>query len=260
MIQQAMTAAFQPHRIETLPSRVDALPLPTIVEEHLPFTVRLVRDEEDLNKAVHIRHAAYARHMPTVAETLKTPEKIDVEDGVVVLLAESKLDGSPLGSVRIQTNRYRPLSLEKSVELPAWLKGQSLAQVSRFGVINGTIGRLVKMILVKGCLQYSEHEGIDWNVIAARSPLDRTYKQLTYQDIFPDAGLIPLAHMDNVPHRIMGFEVETCKERLTQLNHPLLAFFCHTYHPDLDVGSTSAGALTQKLRKMNNDSITSFIN
>lgn len=257
MIHHATSSVFQPRRIETLGSRGDSLNAPTMTEERLPFTVRLVRNEEDLNKAVQIRHSAYARHMPAVAETLIFPEKADTEDGVVVLLAESKLDGSPLGTVRIQTNRYQPLSLEKSVELPTWLKDQSLAQVSRFGVINGTIGRLVKMVLVKGCLQYSEHSGIDWDVIAARAPLDRTYKQLTYQDIFPDAGYIPLAHMGNVPHRIMGFEVETCTERLTQLNHPLLNFFCHTYHPDLDVGNVSASAFGHKLH---NHSISSFAN
>lgn len=260
MIQPTTSTVFPPHRIEPLRSRVAAPNEPAMTEELLPFTVRLVRNEDDLNKAVHIRHSAYARHMPTVAETLISPEKTDTDDGVVVLLAESKLDGSPLGSVRIQTNRYRPLSLEKSIELPAWLKDQSLAQVSRFGVINGTIGRLVKMVLVKGCLQYSEHSGIDWNVIAARAPLDRSYRQLTYQDIFPDAGYIPLAHMDNVPHRIMGFEVDTCTTRLTQLNHPLLDFFCHTYHPDLDVGGTRSRAFGRGLPVVNNDPVSSFVN
>ena len=118
MIHPATSAALPPHRIEALRSRVDALNEPVMTEELLPFTVRLVRNEEDLKKAVKIRHSAYARHMPAVAETLTAPEKADTEDGVVVLLAESKLDGSALGSVRIQTNRYRPLSLEKSIKLP----------------------------------------------------------------------------------------------------------------------------------------------
>lgn len=205
------------------------------VEERLPFTVRLVRTEKDLLKAVQIRQEAYARHMPDVAQNLGRPEAIDTEDGVGILLAESKIDGSPLGSVRIQTNQYKPLALEKSVDLPDWMRGLSLAQVSRFGVVHGTVGRLVKMVLVKGCLQYSQEHEIDWDVIAARPPLDKMYRQLTYQDLFPQAGLIPLAHMGNVPHRIMGFEVATCEARLTAMEHPLLDFFCHTRHPDLDV-------------------------
>ncbi|MEQ1660257.1 MAG: hypothetical protein ABL896_15935, partial [Hylemonella sp.] len=140
-----------------------------------------------------------------------------------------------LGSVRIQTNQFQPLALEKSIQLPDWMRGMSLAQVSRFGVVHGTVGRLVKMVLVKGCLQYSQENDVDWDVIAARPPLDKMYRQLTYQDLFPEAGLIPLAHMGNVPHRIMGFEVATCRARLTEMSHPLLNFFCHTRHPDLDV-------------------------
>lgn len=208
-----------------------------LTEERLPFTVRLVRNEQDLKKAVQIRQEAYARHMPDVAKNLEQPEQMDTDEGVGVLLAESKIDGSPLGSVRIQTNQFQPLALEKSVDLPNWMRGMSLAQVSRFGVVHGTVGRLVKMVLVKGCLQYSQVNDIDWDVIAARPPLDKMYRQLTYQDLFPAAGLIPLAHMGNAPHRIMGFEVATCKARLKTMNHPLLNFFCHTLHPDLDVGA-----------------------
>lgn len=207
-----------------------------MAEERLPFTVRLVRNDEDLKKAVLIRQQAYARHMPEVAQNLGAPEKLDTDEGVGILLAESKMDGSPLGSVRIQTNQFQPLALEKSVQLPDWMRGMSLAQVSRFGVVHGSVGRLVKMVLVKGCLQYSQEHDIDWDVIAARPPLDKMYAQLTYQDLFPEAGLIPLSHMGNVPHRIMGFEVASCQRRLTAMNHPLLNFFCHTRHPDLDLG------------------------
>ena len=89
-----------------------------MTEERLPFTVRVVRSEEALHKAVAIRQAAYARHMPVLAERLRTPEANDHDSGSVVLLAESKMDGSPLGTMRIQTNRFNPLSIEQGVELP----------------------------------------------------------------------------------------------------------------------------------------------
>ena len=235
MIHPATSAALPPHRIEALRSRVDALNEPVMTEELLPFTVRLVRNEEDLKKAVKIRHSAYARHMPAVAETLTSPEKADTEDGVVVLLAESKLDGSALGSVRIQTNRYRPLSLEKSIKLPKTFKDQPLAQVSRLGITQGIVGRLVKLVLVKASFQYCEQKEIDWALVAARAPLDRQYQQLMFEDIFPGSGYIPLPHMDNVPHRMMGFEIETGQSRWTHAQHPMLKFFCTTYHPDIDV-------------------------
>ena len=69
--------------------------------EYLPFTVRVASTAADLAKAVQVRHDAYARHIdPKFADALRNPEAMDTAPGVVVLLAESKLDGSPLGSMR----------------------------------------------------------------------------------------------------------------------------------------------------------------
>ncbi|WP_296447506.1 hypothetical protein [Rhodoferax sp. UBA5149] len=239
MIQQAMTAAFQPHRIETLPSRVDALPLPTIVEEHLPFTVRLVRDEDDLKKAVHIRHSAYARHLPDFAETLKSPETADEENGVVVLLAESKLDGSALGTMRIETNQFKPLCLEQSVELPNWLKTLRLAEATRLGVTNAKGGRLVTTVLFKAFFQYCQQIDIEWMVIAGRAPVDRMYDRLLFKDVFPGMGYIPLAHASNLPHRVMSLKVDTVESCWAAAEQPLFDFFFRTLHPDLDIGGES---------------------
>src|SRR4051794_36284988 len=78
--------------------------VPTRTTERLPFTIRRVEDPDSLWKAVRVRHAAYARHVPEFARTLQLPEECDFEDDSVVLLAESRLDGTPLGTARIQTN------------------------------------------------------------------------------------------------------------------------------------------------------------
>lgn len=207
----------------------------TGAEERLPFTVRLVRTEEDLKKAVQIRQSAYARHMPGVAEKLRAPEAVDTQDGVAVLLAESKVDGSPLGTARIQTNQFQPLALEQAIELPSWLQGKSLAHISRLGVVQGGMGRLVKLMLFKGLFNYWEQNGIGWAVVAARTPLDRMYQQLLFSDVFPGQGFTPLPHMDNIPHRVMAFEVATAYARWNQAQHPLKNFIFHTRHPDLDV-------------------------
>ena len=249
MIEPVTSVDFQPHPIQTRESRSGAPSKKSMTEETLPFTVRLVRNEDDLNKAVYIRHSAYARHMPTVAETLKSPEKADVENGVVVLLAESKLDGSPLGTARIQTNQFRPLGLEQSVEFPDWLKGQSLAHVSRLGIVQGSGGRLVKLMLFKGLFKYWELNGIDWAVVAARPPLDRMYLQLLFGDVFPGQGYTPLAHMNDVPHRVMAFEVGTALERWKKANHPLTNFIFYTDHPDLDVSNMECDAYSPMYAK-----------
>lgn len=212
-----------------------ALPGAGMAEERLPFTVRVVRNEEALDKAVAIRHAAYARHMPVLAERLGVPEPNDHDQGSVVLLAESKLDGSPLGTMRIQTNRYNALSIEQGVELPAWLRNKSLAEATRLGIDLGRIGRVVKTTLFKALYLYCVEAGIEWMVVGARSPLDRMYDALLFQDLFP-GQYIPMRHFNNIPHRVLAFDILGARARWEDARHPLLGFMCHTHHPDIDLG------------------------
>jgi hypothetical protein len=210
--------------------------LPT---ERLPFTIRRVDDSDALRKAVQVRHAAYARHVPEFARSLALPEACDYEDDTVVLLAESRLDGEPLGSVRIQTNFYRPLHVEDSAELPAWLQGRRLAEVTRLGIGEGRIGRVVKLALIKACFEYCEHNDIEYAIVTGRAPIDRQYQQLLFEDVFEDGQLVPLRHVGNLPHRVMSFEIATGEARWQAANHPLLGFFRHTRHPDIDLGLSS---------------------
>lgn len=240
MLHHATSSAFQPHLTATAPLRSVARNEPAMPEELLPFTVRLVRDDEALSKAVEIRHSAYSRHLPDFAQTLKTAESADMEDGCVVLLAESKLDGSPLGTMRIQTNQFKPLCLETSVQLPDWLKTMRLAEATRLGVTNEKGGRLVTTVLFKAYYMYCLQTGIQWMVIAGRSPVDRMYERLLFSDVFPGLGYIPLAHAGNLPHRIMSFNIPTAQDRWTRTNHPLLGFMCNIHHPDISLGDLVA--------------------
>ena len=205
----------------------------SITEERLPFAVRIVRNDDDLSKAVGIRHSAYARHLPAFAEKLREAESLDVAPGVVVLLAESRLDGSALGTLRIQTNAHTQLAVEQSIELPRWMRDRPLAEVTRLGITGGSIGRLVKMVLIKAAFQYCEHDDIEWAVVTARPPLDRQYAQLMFEDLYPNQGPVPLRHVDNIPHRVMAFEIETGHQRWAEADHPMLNFFSYTRHSDI---------------------------
>lgn len=206
-----------------------------MTEERLPFTVKIVHDDVGLDKAVSIRHAAYARHVPAVAAMLDKAERYDSEEGSVVLLAESKMDGSPLGTMRIQTNRYNKLALEQTVDLPDWLQGRSLAEATRLGIAEGRIGRLVKTMLFKAYFQYCESADIEWMVITARAPLDRQYEALLFKDVYGVREYIPMRHVGNIPHRVLAFEVGSARARWAAANHPLLNFMCGTHHPDIDL-------------------------
>jgi hypothetical protein len=209
-----------------------------IHEEILPFTVRIVQDEDDLEKAIRVRHSAYARHLPGLAETLREPEPLDRANGVVILLAESKLDGSPIGSARLQSNHFQPLAVEQSIELPDYLNGKSVVEVTRLSVTEGKAGRLVKSIMMKAMYQYWIANNIDFAIATGRAPIDRLYDQLLFSDLFPDQGFIPMQHVGNVPHRVMSLCIDTLEQRWEDANHPLYKLFFHTHHPDIKLAGS----------------------
>lgn len=218
--------------------------------ERLPFTVRRVETEADLLKAVRIRHAAYARHVPDFARSLAQPEAADYDADTIVLLAESKLDGTPIGSTRIRTNLYRPLGVEESIVLPDWLQGKRLVEATRLGIDEGRVGRMVKIALIKACFMYCEDNAIDYSVATGRPPVDRQYDQLMFVDVFPELGLVPLRHVGNIPHRIMAFEIATFQQRWAEARHPMLNFFFHTHHPDIDIGPVAPPSLALPQRPL----------
>lgn len=210
---------------------------PAMALEYLPFTVRVARTDEELQKAVQVRHDAYARHIdPKFTDALRNPEPMDTAPGVVVLLAESKLDGSPLGSMRIQTNLNQSLCVEQAIDLPTWMQGKKLAEATRLGVTVGAEGRLVKTVLVKAGYLFCVRNGIDYMIVTARAPLDRQYERLLFKDVYPGMGFVPLSHVFNLPHRIMCFDVFGGERLWSQEHHPLLNFMQYTEHPDVEIG------------------------
>lgn len=240
-----MAAVLQPLFLNSdicLPASPEPGPGEAAASERLPFTVRLVRTEHELAKAVAVRHAAYARHLPDFAEQLRQPELADFSADCAVLLAESRLDGSALGSMRIQTNRSEPLPLEQSVQLPDWLRQRRTAEAARLGVAEGQAGHLVKTVLFKAFYLYCLQAGIDWMVIAGRAPIDRQYQRLLFREVFPGQGFVPLRHVSNLPHRIMCFEVATAEARWAAVRHPLYRFMVQTRHPDLMLAPPSSPA------------------
>jgi len=203
-------------------------------QEYLPFTVRQVGNQNDLDRAIRLRHLAYSRHLPEFAEALKEPEADDRADDAIILLAESKLDGSPIGTVRIQTNLHAPLNVEHSIALPQSLAGKSIAEVRRLAVAPGSAGRLVKMVLIKAVYLYCRDNHLDWILVAARPPLDRTYEQLTLRDLLDGRTFIPLPRDNNVPHRVLGAPIVDLPARFAAVRHPLYDFFFVASHSDID--------------------------
>jgi len=203
----------------------------------LPFTVRMVVSQEDLVRAVEVRYAAYQRHAAAFAETLRAPEPLDRAPGTVVLLAEDKSDRAALGTMRIQTNAFEPLVLEQSIALPDWLRRRRLAEATRLGVARGSIGPLVKNALFKAGLLYCRMAGVERIVIAGRTPIDRQYDALQFEEVYPGLGYIPLRHAGGMPHRILMLEVQSARERWAATRHPMYEFVFETEHAEIDLST-----------------------
>jgi hypothetical protein len=202
--------------------------------ERLPFTIKVASNLEELEKAVDMRRSAYRRHLPEFAETMGV-EAIDASPGTVVLLAQSRLDGGPLGTMRVQTNAFGPLAMEQSVLLPDWLRNARLAEATRLGVARGAIGRMVKVALCKAFYLYCAQNGVDWMMITARSPLDREYEAMLFGDVFGQNAFLPMAHVGGMPHRVMAKPVASVRQRWAQVKHPFFGFFFETDHIEIDV-------------------------
>jgi hypothetical protein len=202
--------------------------------QRLPFEIRVVKEEDALRGAVRIRHLAYARHVPELADHLREPEAQDFQRDTLVLLARSRLDGAPVGTIRVQTNRYGPLGIEASVELPERLQGACLVEATRLAVAEGRTGRVVKAALIKALYLYCLEAGIPWVVAGARPGLDRQYEALLMDDLFP-GRTVALGHSGGIEHRVMALDVRGARARWQAAGHPLLPFMCHVSHPDIDL-------------------------
>jgi hypothetical protein len=209
--------------------------------ESLPFLVRAVTGLGDIKRAVQVRHEAYLRHIPQFAAALTDPEEADLDDGSLVLLAESKLDQAPIGTMRIQSNLHQPLCLESSIYLPQRFRSARLAEATRLAVPSGGDSQLVKYMLFKAFYLFCQARGIDWMVIACRSPVDRMYDRLLFEDVYPGMGYVPLQHAGGLPHRIMALEIATARDKWSAANHPLLDFVVGTHHPDLQLDLQRGG-------------------
>lgn len=202
--------------------------------ERLPFRIRVVSGEEALRRVAGMRHSAYARHVPELAAALREPEEQDYEADTMVLLAEARLDGAPVGTIRVQSNRFGPLGIEHSVELPERLCREPLVEATRLAVAEGRTGRMVKAALIKALYLHCLEADIAFVVAGARPALDRQYEALLMDDLFPGRA-VALQHSGGIAHKVMALDVRGARARWQAARHPLLGFMCDVRHPDIDL-------------------------
>jgi hypothetical protein len=218
----------------------------------LSFRVRIVRTEEHLTKVVQIRTASYGRHYPETAELLKSPEGADRAAFALILLAESKADGSALGTMRIETNTRGPLPVEGLLPSDSPYSARTIAFVTRLAVSAGAEATLVKLALFKALHRYCLACQIDWILVTARPPMDRQYLRLGFVDIYDSDTLLPISWSENIPMRLMALAAISLEREWRRIGHPLYALFFSDYTPDIEIFSSVSGVWARPRNRVAN--------
>lgn len=219
-------------------ARPEPSPLKT---SDLPFKIRIARTEAHLLKAVQVRAQAFLRHAPSFGAQLLEPESADRASGNIVLLAESKTTGAAEGSVRLETNFSYRTEFEKILDLPNFIKGKAVAQASRLGVRPGTGSTLVKMALIKASYRYCLATQIDYILIAARSPVDKFFISLGFEEIFEYPTILNFPGQGEKPLRLFAIHVASGERKWREIRHPLYSFMITEHHPDIEIFDSLKG-------------------
>lgn len=211
--------------------------------EVLPIRVRVVRTENQLQKAIKVRADAYGRHTPEFADALRVVEQEDKQRSSLVLLGESKVTGEAVGTLRIHTNFDAPTYLERVLDLPAFLRGAGIAYVTRLAVASGPNGSSVKLALFKALYRYCLATQISWILAVAREPVDRDLARLGFQDILPEGQKLRRpADFGDVDVRPLYFDVLEAEHRWRVSGHPLYDFMVRKIHPDIEIFASVSSA------------------
>lgn len=202
----------------------------------LPFTIRLARGQDDIEKVCLQRAQAYGRHQPDLVTrlTLSRPEPEDLRDDVLILMAQSKESDEVVGALRLQTNLNQPLRFETELALPERFRNKHLLEAGRMTVRNGPEGRMVLPALVKAAFEISYRVGIDFSLLIGRAPIDRMYHAMQFQDVF-DGEKVVTSAQPGVPVTLFYMDMPQADARWIAAACPLYGFMAQTFHPDIDI-------------------------
>lgn len=205
-----------------------------LISEFLPFEILKADGVEELASTARLRKQAYQRHLPEFSETMSDHfDPTDALDGFSVLNAYSKLDGTLLASVRIQVSDSGPLILEQSFALPQALRKGRIAEISRLVIQAKGESLMLRLMLIKACYWYCRFQCVDNAFLCARHPVDRQYRRFELQDVIPNQGTIDMAHIGNIPHRVLWFNVQALERNWLESGNSTYHLFFEKTHPDI---------------------------
>lgn len=219
----------------------------------LPFRLGIVRTDEQLTAICQVRCIAYSRHLPSFGVTLAKPEIFDTLPGVLNLFIQDKVTQRIIATARLQNNLFHPLAMSTAYTLPSWLLHAPSAEITRFAVLPefSDAERLISKVLVKACYHYCFATQIGWIVIASRRSLVKWYLAMGYKDLDPTASYHRLSHMNNLPHRVLLFDVVAAERNWYTSQNVDYDFMHRIFHPDIEMFSSIASVWTRSRRGRN---------
>jgi hypothetical protein len=171
--------------------------------------------------------------MPSLGQSLRTPETEDLKSDVLVLLAERKFDAQPIGSLRLQSNVRRPLRLEGEAPLLAGYSKKRLVESTRLGVEVGISSKVVTAALIKAAYEICHGAGVDYNVTGGRRSMAQVFRALQFDELA--GGPFPISFGNNIPHWIFVLPILEFESRLQNSRHWYFDFMSRTGHPDIEI-------------------------
>lgn len=209
----------------------------------LSFTISIVRTEQALAEACAIRAEAYGRHNPGLGIALAEPDPVDRLPGTLVLIARDKKSGKPIATARIKCNRQSPLQIESAIELPPNMRGQHLAEVTRFASTDDC-DWFAPLALIKACYLFSYATQVRWVIIGARGKLVSRYRAVGFTDFFADKAPVPLPYTGGLEHQVLLMDILQAERIWSESKNPMYSFMGETFHPDIQIFSSVASSWT----------------
>lgn len=220
----------------------------------LPFVVRLASSERDLLDVVSLRSKTYSRHNAPAARLVRSLEEEDLRGDGLILVARSKIDGTAIGSVRVQTRVQRPLMVESAMQLPHDVASANPIELMRGSITNGLPGRTVSASFAKATFLLCRKFAFSHVIVTCREPVDLMYRAYRFDELLGGA-LIELPYSPGARHKVLCLPMNEATERWRSQNPPLFELMLNIEDPDIQVDYDQVRQQLNRLAEFRSDTV-----
>lgn len=212
-----------------------------INSEELDFRIQIARKGESFERAVSVRSEAFSRHSHPMVRAGFTVEPADTSESSVLLCAESKTTGEPIGAMRLSDNRTDELGIWNELPIPAQHKGYPALLVSRLTVHAGRTGHAARNALCKAMYLYAVAMQMRFIYVLVLPPRDRLYRPMGFNPVYEGDPVFKLKSNSNVDTKVLFAEVNRFETIWRERGHPLYQYVFQTRHADIELFSAVTG-------------------